>query len=166
MIYAIGILLLVGLDQLTKWYIYTNRVLYQDMVIIPKFFHLTYVENRGAAFSILQNARWFFVIVTIIAVVVMIIYMVRNRNLFMRITLAVLVAGAVGNLIDRIRYGYVVDFFNFYIFGYDFPVFNVADIAVTIGCGLFFVYMFFLYKEPDKVPKSDLNDPKDSGEPK
>lgn len=148
MLYAILAALLIALDQATKIHVYNNRVALEDVTLIPGFFHLTYLENRGAAFSILQNARWFFIVLTAAAIVLMLRLMLRNRNVFFRLCLSILLAGAVGNMIDRVLRGFVIDFLHFWIFKWDFPVFNVADIAVSVGCGLFFIYMAFIHKDP------------------
>lgn len=141
---------LVGIDQWTKWYFLKNKELFNKFEVIKDFFYLTYLENRGAAFGILQNFRWFFIIITIIALAIMIGYFIKSDNIFLRLALSILIAGAIGNFIDRLFRGYVVDFLDFYLFGYDFPVFNVADICVNVGVFLLVIYIIFIYKEPVK----------------
>lgn len=141
---------LVGIDQWTKWYFLKNKELFNKFEVIKDFFYLTYLENRGAAFGILQNFRWFFIIITIIALAIMIGYFIKSDNNFLRLALSILIAGAIGNFIDRLFRGYVVDFLDFYLFGYDFPVFNVADICVNVGVFLLVIYIIFIYKEPVK----------------
>ncbi|NLM74558.1 MAG: signal peptidase II [Clostridiaceae bacterium] len=141
---------LVGIDQWTKWYFLKNKELFNKFEVIKDFFYLTYLENRGAAFGILQNFRWFFIIITIIALAIMIGYFIKSDNNFLRLALSILIAGAIGNFIDRLFRGYVVDFLDFYPFGYDFPVFNVADICVNVGVFLLVIYIIFIYKEPVK----------------
>ncbi len=162
MVWAILIALLIGLDQASKIFIYAERVSFEHMEIIKDFFYLTYLENRGAAFSMLQNFRPFFLIMTPIAVGVMIYFFQRQKHGLARIALCLLIAGALGNFIDRLLRGFVVDFFHFYPFGYDFAVFNVADIFVSVGVALLVIYILFIYKEPvhkvsapikDKPPK-------------
>ncbi|MGI6084025.1 MAG: signal peptidase II [Acetivibrionales bacterium] len=151
MLWIALIIALTGFDQLTKWYFYTNKLQYDGFVVIKDFFYLTYLENRGAAFGILQNFRWGFVLLTIAAVGIMIWYFVNNNNIVLRFALAFLISGAVGNFIDRLFRGFVIDFLDFYPFGYDFPIFNLADIWVNIGVFLLFVYVLFIYKEPASI---------------
>ncbi len=149
MLWILLIIVLTGADQLSKWYFYTNRLQYDGFVVIKDFFYLTYLENRGAAFGVLQNYRWVFIIITIIAVSVMIWYFIKNNNIVLRASMAFLISGAVGNFIDRLLRGFVVDFLDFFPFGYDFPIFNFADICVNIGAFLLIYYVIFIYKEPE-----------------
>ncbi len=104
------------------------------MTIIPGFFQLTNVRNTGAGFSILTDQTVFLSVVSAIAVIALIYLLGKENNKYIRITYLLIISGALGNLIDRIRLGYVVDFLDFMIFGYDFPVFNVADSFITVGC--------------------------------
>ena len=155
---ALGVVILVLLDQYTKLLAIAHLKDQSAFVLWNNVFELHYLENRGAAFGIFQNQRWFFVIMTVVILVIVSWFYgrtpVEKRYLPLRICMIILTAGAIGNFIDRLTRGYVVDFFNFYIFGYDFPVFNVADIVINVGCGLFFVYILFLYKEPEKKPSN------------
>lgn len=146
---------LIGLDQWTKWFFLVNKDNFKDFEIIKGFFYLTYVENRGAAFGILQNFRWFFIILTVIALAVMVWYFIKNQNNMLRLSLSFIMAGAVGNFIDRLFRGFVVDFFDFYPFGYNFPVFNVADICVNIGVFFLLIYVLFIYKEQEEDKVSE-----------
>ncbi len=149
MFWIIISVLLIVIDQLSKLYFLYNQLLYNGYVIIDKFFYLTYLENRGAAFGIFQDGRWFFIITTIIASGVMVWYFIKNNNFLLRVSLMLIVSGGIGNLIDRVFRGFVVDFLDFYPFGYDFPIFNFADICVTVGVFLFVIYIIFVYKELD-----------------
>lgn len=153
---------LIGVDQASKWMIYSNQVKFEKLQVIKDFFYLTYHENRGAAFGILQNFRWVFIVLTIVAVVGMVWYFIKNKHLLLRIALSVLIAGALGNFIDRLLRGFVVDFLHFYPFGYNFPVFNVADVCVNIGVALLVIYLLFIYKEPskDKTAQTEVTDGK------
>ena len=146
--WVVAMVVLIALDQGTKAFFSVNRALFQEREILPDFFYLTYLENRGAAFSMLQNFRWGFVALTVVAVVVMFRFFFLHKDFWARLPLALLIAGAVGNLIDRAAQGFVVDFLHFYPFGYNFPVFNVADICVCVGAGLLAVWLLFLYREP------------------
>lgn len=139
----IGILVLI--DQIVKFLVKSKIALESSIVIIPNFFSLTYVRNDGAAFSILEGKTWFLILIAIMVLVFIIGYSIKN-NLKQKenIILSIIIAGIVGNLIDRLLYGYVIDFLSFKIINYDFPVFNIADILVCIGC---FIYIIYLIKE-------------------
>ena len=147
----IGCLLLVVLDQFTKVLALQNLKGQEPITIIPDVFQLLYVENRGAAFGILQNKQWVFLIITAIVLAALIWAlprMSRERHFLpLRPCLCFIGAGAVGNMIDRIFRGYVVDFFYFKLI--DFPVFNVADIYVTTSAIVLIFLIVFLYKEED-----------------
>lgn len=147
----IGCLLLVVLDQFTKVLALQNLKGQEPITIIPDVFQLLYVENRGAAFGILQNKQWVFLIITAIVLAALIWAlprMSRERHFLpLRLCLCFIGAGAVGNMIDRIFRGYVVDFFYFKLI--DFPVFNVADIYVTTSAIVLIFLVVFLYKEED-----------------
>ncbi|HHU90988.1 MAG TPA: signal peptidase II [Clostridiaceae bacterium] len=156
MLWIVLIIILTGTDQLSKWYFYTNRLQYDGFVVIKDFFHLTYLENRGAAFGVLQNFRWTFIVFTIVAVSIMIWYFIKNKNVILRISLTLLISGAVGNFVDRLFRGFVVDFLDFYPFGYDFPIFNFADICINVGVFFLIFYVIFIYKEP-VANKEELN---------
>ncbi len=116
-------------------------------IIIPNFFRLTYVENFGAAFGILQNKKIFFIIITCVVVISLSFFLIKNYykiNIFMRLGLGMLLGGTIGNFIDRVRFGYVVDFFSFRLFNiYEFPVFNIADIAIVIGTFIILILILF-----------------------
>lgn len=150
--YFLVVALLVALDQLTKYIAFNHLQGMNSIPIIKDVFHLTFVKNRGAAFGILQNQRWFFIFMTI-AVLLGIIYYYKhlpkhNPYGFIRIALILISAGAVGNLIDRIRLGFVIDFFDFCLI--NFPVFNVADICVVIGTILLAWLILFTQEDLEK----------------
>ncbi len=144
MLWVLIIVFAVILDQVTK---YLARVYLKpvgSIQLIPNVFHFTYVENRGAAFGILQNQRWFFILITIIVVLAIVYYMFTHYNdsLLLNIALSMILGGAIGNLIDRIRFGYVVDLFHFILI--DYPVFNIADSFVVVGTILLAYYILFI----------------------
>ncbi|SHJ61763.1 signal peptidase II . Aspartic peptidase. MEROPS family A08 [Anaerobranca californiensis DSM 14826] len=124
------------LDQWTKYLITSQMILNQSIPVINNFFHITYVKNPGAAFGILPYQTTFFIIVTVLVVVVLGYYAFSlNKNqLLLKVAFALQIGGAIGNFIDRIRTGYVVDFLDFKIWS---PVFNVADVAIVLGVSLF-----------------------------
>jgi len=145
MVSFIGIILaVISVDQLTKVWIFHNFALYESKVMIPGFFNLTYITNNGAAFSMLagQPALWrqiFFISAAGAALVF--IWLAqrsfgRNSSLYTA-ALALIAGGAIGNLIDRIRFGFVVDFLDFFMGAHHFPAFNIADSAITVGVTLF-----------------------------
>ena len=127
------------LDQITKYYVAHNFIQGARQKVIDGFFYLTYVRNTGAGFSILQGQRWVFIILTFIALPLFIYLYVKSDpgHKLERFAYLLLISGTIGNFIDRVVYGSVVDFLDFIIFGYDFPVFNVADIFITVGVGLY-----------------------------
>lgn len=151
MIWAIIIILIVGIDQITKQ-IVASRVPYGEIYpVIDKFFYITYHENKGAAWGIMQNGRLFFIIVTLLVSSVMIYAISKSKNKVLKLSLTVILGGALGNFIDRVVKGGVGDFLDFYIFSYHFPTFNAADTFIVLGTILLAVFMLFIYKEPAKA---------------
>ena len=121
------------------------------IILINGVLELLYVQNTGAAFSLLENAQWLFILIAIAAVLLISVFLIRlpktKRYQPLHILLTFISAGAVGNLIDRIQLGYVRDFIYFSII--DFPVFNVADIYVTVSTALLVILVLFYYREED-----------------
>ncbi|MCL1935796.1 MAG: signal peptidase II [Defluviitaleaceae bacterium] len=148
MLYIITIAVLVGLDQIFKRLAYINL---RPMGSIPitNFFSLTYLENRGAAFSILYGARWFFVAITIPILIGFYLYFRKLKNTkqhsYVKISIVILSAGAIGNFIDRLLFGFVIDYLH--ITAINFPVFNFADILIVTGAILFGIVTTFFVKE-------------------
>ena len=150
MLYMVFIAILV-IDQLTKYLSVEYLQGEKPIIIINNFLQLNYVENYGAAFGIMQNKQWFFIIATVIVLVGIFIYIKTNNKLtfLMRLSLVGIASGALGNLVDRIRLGYVVDMFdvNFGNF-YDFPVFNVADSAIVVATiSIMYLVLFDKYEK-------------------
>ena len=149
----IAIVVLVSLDQFVKYLTVTHLML-KPIVLIENVFELTYVENKGAAWSILENQIWFFILMTII-ILALIAYACYKKMIYTKlgqISLVLICAGAIGNLIDRITHGYVIDMFSFKLI--NFPVFNVADICIVCGGILFVFYMMFQHdKYAEKAGK-------------
>lgn len=158
--YEILILALIGIDQLTKLLVRTSLSSSRSIEIIGGFFNLTYVENRGAAFGLLQNMKVFFVAVALIVAIVGLVYIHKSKSKdksrsrkdiriarINRLAVSTIIGGAIGNLIDRLWLGYVVDFFDFrFIWSY---VFNFADILVVVGTVVFCISMFMLGEDVD-----------------
>ncbi|HFI0425150.1 TPA: signal peptidase II [Streptococcus suis] len=130
---------LIVLDQLVKTWTVANIALDTVEPFIPGFMSLAYLRNYGAAWSILQNQQWFFTIVTLVVVTALIWYYIKQiqGNIWTLFSLSLMIAGALGNFIDRIRLGYVVDMFHLDFIS--FPVFNVADICLSVGVGILFI---------------------------
>ena len=140
LIYLILALVVIVLDQLVKYQIVAHLALGESVTVIPHVLSFTYLQNTGAAWSLFEGKQTFFTIITIIAVVVVSYLLYRNRHghwLF-SLGLALVLAGAIGNFIDRIRLGFVVDMFQTEFIS--FPIFNVADMALSIGVILIFIY--------------------------
>jgi signal peptidase II len=132
---------IVFLDQLTKYLVVRRFRLHESVQVIPGFFDLTYVRNPGAAFGFLAGAPgvWrsvFFITVSIVALAVILALVRQTRDRLPLIAFALIGGGAVGNLIDRVRFGEVVDFIDWYYRAYHWPTFNIADSAISIGVGL------------------------------
>lgn len=136
----IVVIAVIILDQLSKILALKYLAPIKDIPIINNIFHLTYVENRGAAFGLFQNQKLFFIITTLI-VLISIWFYTRNNRLpgIMKLGLSLVAGGAIGNLIDRVRLGFVVDYFHAVII--NFPVFNIADCAVVVGAILVSIYI-------------------------
>lgn len=140
-IYILAVVIFVAIDQISKSIVISTMKLSQKVVLIENFLSLTHVRNYGAGFSILQNARLFLTVISIVAVIVLSYMLITSnrKDKVLNISYLFIISGAIGNLIDRINNGYVTDFLDFIIFGYDFPVFNVADCFITIGCFLMII---------------------------
>ena len=132
------------LDQLSKYYVMNHFLLGESLPVIPNVFHLTYIINRVAAFGMLANQRWFFLLVAVILLGVCVYYWkyLSKGPWTLQIGSALLVSGAIGNGIDRYMIHGVVDFFDFRVW----PIFNIADIGICVGVA-FVVYHLFTVKE-------------------
>ncbi|HHW47426.1 MAG TPA: signal peptidase II [Clostridiaceae bacterium] len=152
MIWIVIILFITGLDQLTKYIVAGNIKHGQMIPVIDKFFYLTNVTNKGAAWSILQNRRYFLIIVPSIVSIVLFYILFKTDNRILKLSLSFILGGAIGNLIDRIfKRGGVIDFLDFHFGSYNFPTFNVADTFITIGTVLLAYYLLFIYKDPKAI---------------
>ncbi|ERM90975.1 peptidase A8 [Caldanaerobacter subterraneus subsp. yonseiensis KB-1] len=135
------VVFVVFLDQFTKYLAVKYLMPVGSYPVIKHFFHLTYVENRGAAFGMLQNKTLFFIVITVVVGIVLIYSMIKlPENSLYNYTLAMILGGAIGNLIDRVRLGYVVDFIDFKFFP---AVFNVADSFIVVGAIILGYLMIF-----------------------
>lgn len=147
------------LDQITKHLVQKHLRLYDLVIVVPGFFNLTHVRNKGAAFSLLSNLpdfwrEFFFITVTIVAVIIIAVLIRQNEGRLTVIAFSLIIGGAIGNLIDRIRYGEVVDFIQWYVKSWYWPSFNVADSAISVGVALLAVDMLFFQKTETVDTKS------------
>jgi signal peptidase II len=152
---------IVLLDQLTKQQIMQTMRLHESIPIIPNLFSLTYIRNPGAAFGLLAGSSnafrmVFFGLTSIFALGLLGTILVRmpEQDWVGRVSVAGILGGAIGNLIDRLRFGEVIDFLDVYIEGYHWPAFNVADSAITVGV-IFLIFHFALEKKPDPATTSE-----------
>ncbi len=130
----IVVLILIA-DQVTKFVIRTQMAVGESFNVIPHFLSITSHRNNGAAWGILSGKITFFYIITFIILIALVVFFIKEakNQMMMQIAISLLFAGALGNFIDRVRTGEVVDFVDTVIFGYDFPIFNIADASLTIG---------------------------------
>ena len=142
MLYFIIISLILVFDIFTK-YLSSFYFKVSEIEVIKNILYFTYGENRGAAFGIMQNKQWFFILITLILIIAMILYIlkVKPQDILLKLSLSFIIGGGIGNLIDRVFKGYVVDFIDLRIINY--PVFNIADCFVVIGAVLLCVYILF-----------------------
>ena len=147
MIIYIGIVvLLLVSDLVVKYLIATNISIGESISIIDGLLYITHIKNTGAAWGILKDGRWFFVVITVLLFVFLIYFFKREKNTVIRTALAIIMGGALGNFVERLIFGEVTDFIGVYIFSYEFPIFNIADISVVCGTILLGFYIIFLDK--------------------
>lgn len=145
--------LVIALDQYSKWLVLQHFELYQSLVL-TSWFNLTLAYNTGAAFSFLNDAggwqRWLFVLLAVVITGVLLVWLQRARHLRLQaLALALVIGGAIGNVIDRIRLGHVVDFIDWHYRDWHWPVFNLADSAISVGVVLLIVDSLFLQAHAD-----------------
>lgn len=148
-LYYLVAIVIIALDQLTKHLVSTRMDIGESIEIISDFFYLTSHRNAGAAFGILQNQMTFFYIVTTIVIIVIIYYLHKlgKDSVLTGISLSLILGGAIGNFIDRIVLGEVVDFFDFYFGSYSYPIFNIADAALVVGVIMVLILMTIAEKK-------------------
>ncbi|WP_462409944.1 signal peptidase II [Neobacillus sp. Marseille-QA0830] len=154
MFYYLIAIFIILLDQFTKWLILTKMYFGESIPVIENVLYITSHRNRGAAWGILQGQMWLFYLITIIVIAAIIYYMqthAKGKRL-LGVSLAFMLGGAIGNFIDRVFRKEVVDFIHSFIFGYNFPVFNIADSSLVIGVGLLIIQM--LLEEKSSKEKS------------
>lgn len=147
----LAVLTMVAVDQLVKYWAITMLAPMGSILLVPGILRLTYVENRGAAFSILENQIWLFVVLAlvILCAIVYVLYMGRIQTMTGKLALLIIAAGAIGNTIDRVIHHYVVDMIE--VTFIHFPVFNIADMYVCVGVALFAIYYLFIHKDAEET---------------
>lgn len=128
-------LLLIVIDQIVKILVINKMALQQSIIVINNFFNITYVRNTGAAWSILSGNVLLLIMISVLALVTIYYYLIKDKDLnkIDIVSYSMLIGGIIGNLIDRIVHGYVIDYLDFKIFNYNFPIFNLADTFIVIG---------------------------------
>ena len=149
-VYLLLSAVIVGIDQWVKIWTVSTFELGESQSVISNIFSLTYIRNTGAAWSLLEGKMWFFTIITVIAVIAVLYFLIKNlhESKWFTIGLSLVLAGALGNFIDRVRLGYVVDMFQTDFI--NFPIFNVADMSLVIGVACIFIYIILDEKEKGK----------------
>ncbi len=138
------IILAVGIDQLTKYLVVTNLELYESVDVIPGVLRFTYIQNDGAAFGSLDDQRWIFMVLSTVAIAAILVFMFwkKPQNTLIVSSLILIVSGGIGNMIDRVFLGYVIDFIDFCAFPEIWMwIFNIADSFVCIGAGLLILWL-------------------------
>lgn len=164
-LWVIIIVACVALDQLTKILISNFYAVGESHAVIPGVLNFTYVKNPGAAWGMLSEHRWVFIVISAILIIILpiILYRYRKVHFLFGFSLSMIIGGAIGNMIDRVFAGEVTDFIETAFM--NFPVFNVADCFVTVGAALMFVYIIFIDKTIFKSDKKKENDGAPSSEP-
>lgn len=128
-------MILLCIDQISKLLVVNLLTKTDSITIIKNFFYLTYINNDGAAFSILVGKRIFLILIAVLVIVMLIRYIKKNniQNKLELVSISLIIGGSLGNLMDRVIRGYVIDFLDFKIFNYNFPIFNLADTFIVIG---------------------------------
>ena len=157
---ALIIIFSVAADQISKYLVLQNIEMYEEVAVLPKIFHFTYIENKGAAFGMLAEHRWVFLVISSIAILIFVIYLIKYKpkDVLLRASLSMVVGGGIGNMIDRCFRGSVVDFIEVEFI--DFYIFNVADIFVCVGCGLMILYMILSEIKESKAAKAKKEEEK------
>ncbi|RFU68787.1 signal peptidase II [Bacillus sp. V59.32b] len=155
MFYYLIALLIIALDQFTKWLVVKNMELGQSIEMINNFLYITSHRNRGAAWGILEGQMWFFYLITVIVIIGLVYYLQKmgKQSVLLGTAIGFMLGGAIGNFIDRLVRKEVVDFVHTFPFGYNFPIFNIADSALCIGVGMLIIYMFL----EEKLAKEKKN---------
>jgi signal peptidase II len=146
-IYLLIITVLVTIEQQVKHFITVSINIYQKVVIIQDLFTITYTKNEGAAWGLFQGRMTFLIIITVISLVIFTFVLIKHGDFknekLLTISMILLISGSLGNFINRILLSYVIDYLDFLVFGYDFPVFNLADVFLTLGVSGYAISLIF-----------------------
>jgi signal peptidase II len=152
------VVIILLLDQVTKSLVMLNMTLGESVTVIDGFFNITYIRNPGAAFGFLADSsptfRSIFFLGVAVMAIIMILYLIKkisDEKRLLTVCLSLILGGAVGNLIDRVRFGEVTDFLDFYLFSYHWPAFNVADSAITVGAIILVLEMVKKKTKSDEI---------------
>ena len=158
--FSIGLIIAVGLvavDQLSKWWIVTNVMRPPQIIPVTPFFNLVLGWNRGVSFGLFNSGsswnQWLLPVLALIIVAVLLVWLWRVENRLLAVSIGLIVGGAVGNVIDRINYGAVVDFLDFHAVGFHWPAFNAADSGITVGAII--LVLDSLFAGPERHKKGD-----------
>ena len=162
--YLLVLILCVAADQAVKFYVVSHLTLYESAPLLPGLVELLYIRNTGGGFSILTGHTWILTILTAILMAGIAVLLIKKTfpHPLAMWTMTIILGGGLGNLIDRVRLGYVVDMFNFQFMNY--PVFNVADILVVCGVIGFAIYYIFLYEKQEKKEEQHGTDQPDGSQ--
>ena len=151
MIFIISFIILV-IDIISKRLVIGNLLTSESINVIGDFFRITYAQNTGVAFSLIEGYVGFIIIMTLVVIIMIFKYVKNNKvDKYEEIGYSFILGGAIGNLLDRVLYGYVIDFLDFNIFGYDFPIFNIADSFIVIGVFILGIISFREVGERNEV---------------
>ncbi len=154
--FGIAVLIII-IDQITKWVASSTLTIHEQNPVMPSF-NFTLMHNYGAAFSFLSDAggwqRWFFTIIAVVISIVLVVWITRlkTHEKWLGFALSLVLGGAIGNLIDRVAYGYVVDFIQWYYDRFYWPAFNIADAAISVGAVILLVSSFFADEDTNDDP--------------
>ena len=145
-------MLFVFIDQIIKYLISSNVSLHESINVIPNFLYITHVNNDGAAFSMLSGGRWLFVAIGVISLILLIRFILLDTKIskFDCLSYSLVLSGIVGNLIDRVVYGFVIDYIDFNVFGYDMAIFNFADMCIVVGV-LMIIFILIIKGDSDEI---------------
>lgn len=157
--YYIIALIVIILDQWTKWLVVKRMELGESITVIENWFYITSHRNRGAAWGILQGQMWFFYLITVIVIIGIVYYIQKaaKGKRLLGVALGLMLGGAIGNFYDRVVHKEVVDFIHTYIFNYNFPIFNIADSALVIGVGLLMIQMWQEERQSKEIANGKSN---------
>lgn len=152
-LYYLIAIIIIAIDQFSKWLIVKNMEVGESVAVMKDFFYITSHRNTGAAWGILEGKMWFFYIITAIVIVVVVYYMQQysKESRLIGVALSFILGGAIGNFIDRIFRKEVVDFLDFYIGDYNYPIFNVADSSLVVGVFMVLIMMFLDEKKKGRT---------------